>query len=94
MLSQSKPHIRFCHVSVWQLLPEENLPLQSHTMYQMSHFPETHKILQTKEKLNRILADNTGQPYEVVCRDTERDHYMTAEEAVSYGLVDQILVKH
>lgn len=52
------------------------------------------KILQTKEKLNRILADNTGQPYEVVCRDTERDHYMTAEEAVSYGFVDQILVKH
>ena len=52
------------------------------------------KILQTKEKLNRILADNTGQPYEVVCRDTERDHDMTAEEAVSYGLVDQILVKH
>ena len=52
------------------------------------------KILQTKEKLNRILADNTGQPYEIVCRDTERDHYMTTEEAVSYGLVDQILVKH
>ena len=52
------------------------------------------KILQTKGKLNRILADNTGQPYEIVCRDTERDHYMTAEEAVSYGLVDQILVKH
>ena len=52
------------------------------------------KILQTKEKLNRILADNTGQPYDIVCRDTERDHYMTAEEAVSYGLVDQILVKH
>ena len=52
------------------------------------------KILQTKEKLNRILAANTGQPYEVVCRDTERDHYLTAGEAVSYGLVDQILVKH
>ncbi len=52
------------------------------------------KILQTKEKLNRILAENTGQPYEVVCRDTERDHYLTAEEAVSYGLVDKILVKH
>ena len=50
--------------------------------------------MQTKEKLNRILAANTGQPYEVVCRDTERDHYLTAEEAVSYGLVDQILVKH
>ena len=52
------------------------------------------KILQTKEKLNRILAENTGQPYEAVCRDTERDHYLTAEEAVSYGLVDKILVKH
>lgn len=52
------------------------------------------KILQTKEKLNRILAENTGQPYEVVCQDTERDHYLTAEEAVSYGLVDKILVKH
>ena len=50
--------------------------------------------MQTKEKLNRILAENTGQPYEAVCRDTERDHYLTAEEAVSYGLVDQILVKH
>ena len=49
------------------------------------------KILQTKEKLNRILAENTGQPYEAVCRDTERDHYLTAEEAVSYGLGDQIL---
>ena len=52
------------------------------------------KILQTKEKLNRILAENTGQPYEAVCRDPERDHYLTAEEAVSYGLVDKILVKH
>ena len=52
------------------------------------------KILQTKKKLNEILAANTGQPYEVICRDTERDHYLTAEEAVSYGLVDKILVKH
>lgn len=52
------------------------------------------KILQTKEKLNRILAANTGQPYEVVCRDTERDHYMTAEEARDYGLVDQVIVNH
>ncbi len=52
------------------------------------------KILQTKEKLNRILAANTGQPYEVVCRDTERDHYLTAEEACDYGLVDQVLTNH
>ncbi len=52
------------------------------------------KILQTKEKLNRILAANTGQPYEVVCRDTERDHYLTAEEACDYGLVDKVLTSH
>lgn len=52
------------------------------------------KILQTKEKLNRILAANTGQPYEVMCRDTERDHYLTAEEACDYGLVDKVLTNH
>ena len=40
------------------------------------------KILQTKKKLNEILAANTGQPYEVICHDTERDNYMTAEEAL------------
>ncbi len=51
-------------------------------------------ILRTKEKLNRILAANTGQPYEVICRDTERDHYMTAEEAKGYGIIDGILINH
>ncbi len=51
-------------------------------------------ILRTKEKLNRILAVNTGQPYEVICRDTERDHYMTAEEARGYGIIDGILINH
>ncbi len=51
-------------------------------------------ILRTKEKLNRILAVNTGQPYEVICRDTERDHYMTAEEAKGYGIIDGILINH
>ena len=49
------------------------------------------KILQTKKKLNEILAANTGQPYEVIARDTERDHYMTAEEAMAYGLVDRVI---
>ena len=49
------------------------------------------KILQTKKKLNELLAANTGQPYEVIARDTERDHYMTAEEAVAYGLIDKII---
>ena len=52
------------------------------------------KILQTKKKLNEILAANTGQPYEVICRDTERDNYMTAEEALKYGLIDQVIAKH
>ncbi len=49
------------------------------------------KILQTKKKLNEILAANTGQPYEVIARDTERDHYMTADEAVAYGLIDRVI---
>ena len=48
-------------------------------------------ILKTKEKLNRMLAANTGQSYEKVCQDTERDHYMDAQEALDYGLVDQII---
>lgn len=52
------------------------------------------KILQTKRKLNEILAANTGQPYEVVCQDTERDHYMSAEEAKEYGIIDHILTNH
>ncbi|MBT9779982.1 ATP-dependent Clp endopeptidase proteolytic subunit ClpP [Clostridium sp. MCC353] len=49
------------------------------------------KILQTKKKLNEILAANTGQPLEVIERDTDRDHYMTAEEAKAYGLIDSVI---
>ncbi len=49
------------------------------------------KILQTKKKLNEILAANTGQPIEVIERDTERDNYMTAEEALAYGLIDKVI---
>ena len=52
------------------------------------------KILQTRKKLNEILAANTGKPYEVICRDTERDNYMTAEEAMKYGLIDRVIEKH
>ena len=48
-------------------------------------------ILKTKERLNRILSENTGQPYEVVAADTERDNYMTAEEAKAYGLIDAVI---
>ena len=48
-------------------------------------------ILRTKKKLNEILAANTGQPYEVIERDTDRDNYMTAEEALKYGLIDRVI---
>lgn len=50
-------------------------------------------ILKTKRKLNEILAKNSGKPYEIVERDTDRDNYLSAEEAKEYGLVDQIFVK-
>ena len=49
------------------------------------------KILQTKKKLNEILAANTGQPLEVIEVDTERDNYMSAEEAMNYGLIDSVI---
>ena len=51
-------------------------------------------ILRTREKLNGILAERTGQPLEVIQQDTERDNYMTADEAMAYGLIDQIMARH
>ena len=50
-------------------------------------------ILQTKEKLNKILAANTGKDYDVIAADTERDNWMTAEEAKEYGLIDRVVYK-
>ena len=50
-------------------------------------------ILKTKKKLNTILSQNTGKPYEVIERDTDRDNYLSAEEAKEYGLVDEIFYK-
>ena len=50
-------------------------------------------ILKTREKLNRILAENTGKPIEQIALDTERDNYLTADEAMAYGLVDKV-IKH
>ena len=50
-------------------------------------------ILRTKEQMNRILAERTGQDYEKVCRDTERDYFMTADEAKDYGLIDQVIAQ-
>ena len=51
-------------------------------------------ILKTRQKLNEILAANTGQPYDVIVRDTERDNYMTAEQAKEYGLIDCVITNH
>lgn len=50
-------------------------------------------ILQLRERLNRILAERTGQPLERICEDTERDRWMTAEEAVEYGLIDHVMTR-
>lgn len=52
------------------------------------------KILATKKKLNEILAANTGQPFDVIQADTDRDNYMTAEEAKAYGLIDDVIYQH
>ena len=49
------------------------------------------QILRTKQKLNEILAANTGQPLERIAADTDRDNYMTAEEAKEYGLIDELV---
>ena len=50
-------------------------------------------ILYIKEKLNKILAEKTGQDYETIARDTERDNWMTAQQALEYGIVDKIIEK-
>ena len=49
------------------------------------------QILKIKKKINQILADETGKPIEVIAEDTERDNYMTAQEAMEYGIVDKVI---
>lgn len=51
-------------------------------------------ILRTRDKLNSILAENTGKSIEEIARDTERDNYMTSEQALAYGLIDKVIEKH
>jgi ATP-dependent Clp protease protease subunit len=51
------------------------------------------EILKTREQLNRILAERTGQPLEKIERDTERDYYLSATESKDYGLIDQVIDK-
>lgn len=53
----------------------------------------TKHILHTKKRLNEILAKNTGQPFDVIARDTERDNFMTAQQALEYGLIDKVIEK-
>ena len=53
----------------------------------------TDHLVNTKKKMNEILAERTGQTYEKLCEDTERDNFMTAQEAKEYGLIDEVLVK-
>lgn len=51
------------------------------------------EILTIRERLNKVLAHHTGQPMEVIARDTDRDNFMSGEEAVKYGLIDQVLTQ-
>ena len=50
-------------------------------------------IKNTRENLNRILSENTGKPLEIIEKDTERDNFMTAKQAMEYGLVDKVITK-
>ena len=51
---------------------------------------QTKQLLKTKQKLNKLLAENVGKPVSVVEKDTDRDNYLTAEEAKEYGIIDQV----
>lgn len=53
----------------------------------------TDHLVNTKKKMNEVLAERTGQTYEKLCEDTERDNFMTAQEAKEYGLIDEVIVK-
>lgn len=50
-------------------------------------------IIQTKKKLNEILSERTGQPYDIIARDTERDNFMNAQQAMEYGLIDKVITQ-
>ncbi len=55
---------------------------------------QAEKIIQIRERINKILAEKTGQPLERITKDTDRDYYMTAEEAVEYGIIDEVIKNH
>jgi ATP-dependent Clp protease protease subunit len=55
---------------------------------------QAREILKLRERMNRILADHTGQPIEQIEKDTERDYYMSGEEALAYGVIDRVVKRH
>ena len=77
-------------------MQDKILVLKSHGLYSVSYthldvYKRQEWILKTREKLNRILSDNTGQPLEQIEKDTDRDNFMGAQEAASYGLIDKVV---
>lgn len=54
---------------------------------------QAEKIIEIRERINKIISERTGQPLEKVARDTDRDYYMTAEEAKEYGIIDEVIVR-
>ena len=50
-------------------------------------------IIQTRERMNKLLSENTGQPLDIIARDTERDNFMTAQQALEYGLIDKVITQ-
>ena len=75
----------------------ENGKVAHRTLANLSHCSDVeiqaNEILRTREVLNLILSQHTGQPIERIAKDTDRDFYMTAEQAKEYGIVDDILIK-
>ena len=69
----------------------DRLAMAGHRVTLSSSVREAREILRLKSRLNEIMAHHTGQPIEVIERDTERDFYMSADAAVKYGLVDQVM---
>ena len=55
---------------------------------------QAEKILEIRKRINKILSEKTGQDIEIINRDTDRDYYLNAEEAVKYGLIDKVMEKH
>ena len=74
------------------LIPTEGTMPVSYTHLDVYKRQVADQIAKTKKKLNEILSMNTGQPLEIVERDTDRDNYMTAEEAKAYGLIDGVVI--